>query len=85
MPPLALTNSQLDAVMTTAAPLSPDQRGPFLLAVAERLRGVPIGDGSVARVCRELQREFFDPPQLVTQVWGHRGKPKAPRDSARRA
>jgi hypothetical protein len=28
------------------------------------LRGVPVGDGSVHRIIREVQREFFDPPDL---------------------
>jgi hypothetical protein len=26
---------------------------------------VPIGDGVVHRVCRELQRQFFAPPDLA--------------------
>jgi hypothetical protein len=41
-----------------------DLREPFLIAVARRLRDVPIGDGSLRRICRDLQREFFDPPML---------------------
>jgi hypothetical protein len=37
----------------------------FLVLVAARLRGVEmIGDGVVARVCKEAQREFWDAPDL---------------------
>jgi hypothetical protein len=28
------------------------------------LRAVPIGDGSIHRIVRELQSEFFSPPVL---------------------
>ena len=62
--PLALSDSELDAVMSAAAPLSVEMRDPFLRAVAHALRGVPVGDGSVHRICCELQRQFFDPPDL---------------------
>jgi hypothetical protein len=44
--------------------LPPDLRSPFLAAVAHALRGVPIGDGSVHRIVREVQREFFRAPDL---------------------
>jgi hypothetical protein len=62
--PIRLTDSQLDAIMRAAAPLPPDLRSPFLAAVAHALAGQEIGDGLVARTCRALQREFFDPPEL---------------------
>lgn len=64
-PPLALTDAELDIVFAAARPLDVDLRDPFLQAVANALmheRG-PIGPGVVHRVCRELQRQFFVPPQ----------------------
>ena len=41
-------------------------RDAFLLAVAHALQqeSGPVGPGTIARVCRELHRQFFDPPQL---------------------
>jgi hypothetical protein len=63
--PLALSDQQLDTVMRAAAPLQPIDRDAFLVLVAARLRGVEmIGDGVVARVCKEAQREFWDAPDL---------------------
>jgi hypothetical protein len=51
--------------MAAARPLDPDLRDPFLRAVAAALQGHAIvGPGLVARTCAELQRQFFDPPQL---------------------
>ena len=49
--------------MTKSGGLTAD---PFLRAVAHRLRTEPvIGDGVVARACRELQKEFIGwAPQL---------------------
>jgi hypothetical protein len=66
MPPLALSDSELDAVLAAARPLAVELRDPFLRAVAHELAGCggEIGPGVVARTCRELQREFFDPPDL---------------------
>jgi hypothetical protein len=60
---LSLSDSALEQVMAAAHPLAPDQRGPFLEALAGRLSGVgEIGDGAVHRAIRELQRDYFDPP-----------------------
>ena len=42
-------------------------RDPFLQAVANALLADcsgEIGPGTVARVCREMQRQFFDPPDI---------------------
>ena len=64
-PPLALTDSQLTAVMQLARPLSPRQRSTFLEMLAVRLNGRrELGDGQVHRICAELLREhkLFDPP-----------------------
>jgi hypothetical protein len=46
-----------------ARPLAVQDRDPFLQAVAERLAALPqLGDGLVFQICREVQREFWDPP-----------------------
>ncbi len=73
--PLGLTDSQMSALIDAASPLPRDLRGPFLCAVAAALRGVPIGDGSVHRIVREVQREFFRAPDLRNAVprWGRKG------------
>jgi hypothetical protein len=66
MSPIKLTDSELDAVMRAAEPLEPHQRDAFLQAVAAELShlGDQIGPGSVHRVVRQLQRQYFDPPAL---------------------
>jgi hypothetical protein len=66
---LALSDAELEAVMFYAHPLVPAVRSQFLQAVAERLAGHELGAGLVARVARELQREYFEPPDL-----GHVGR-----------
>jgi hypothetical protein len=64
MPPIRLSDSELDAVMAAARPLPVDRRDAFLQAVAAELRGREIGPGVVYRVAAQVQREFFDPPDL---------------------
>jgi hypothetical protein len=65
MSPLSLSDDQMDAVMRAAAPLHPADRSAFLERMAERLRGIEVlGDGLVARIAREVQREFFRAPEL---------------------
>jgi hypothetical protein len=68
---LKLTDSELDAVFSAARPLDLDLRDPFLQAVANALMADcsgEIGPGTVARVCREMQRQFFDPPDFDRAV-----------------
>jgi hypothetical protein len=64
--PLALTDSQLDAVFDAARPLQPRDRSRFLKDVAIALAGCPDpGDGTVFKVCRQIQGRYFDPPLLA--------------------
>jgi hypothetical protein len=64
-PPLSVSDSQLDAILAATAPLPPPERSAFLVALAHRLKSeVELGDGLLFRVLRELQREFFRPPQF---------------------
>jgi hypothetical protein len=61
--PLALTDAQMDAVHQACQPLLPVDRDAFLRALANALRGeTEIGDGTVARAIRFLQRQFWQPP-----------------------
>jgi len=63
MSPLALTDSEMTIVMRAAEPLAVQAHDAFLYEVAERLAGMSErGDGQVFRICRELQRKFFDAP-----------------------
>jgi hypothetical protein len=71
MPPLALTDSQISAIMALAHPLSPDQRSRFLEMLATRLNGRgEIGDGTLYQLCRELQRQHFSPPSFDRDTGG---------------
>jgi len=59
-PPLALSDEMLSTLLTLAEPLRRDQRGAFLQAVARRLRHEEVvGEGSVSRIARELQRLYL--------------------------
>jgi hypothetical protein len=70
-PPLALSDAQVSAIMALSRPLSPDQRSRFLEMLAAKLTGQrELGDGAIYRLCRELQREHFDPPQFVSDDSG---------------
>jgi hypothetical protein len=63
--PLALSDSEYDAVMRACAPLEPHQRSSFLEALASELRGLPeLGDGRIFRAIAKVQRAHFDPPDL---------------------
>jgi hypothetical protein len=63
---LALTDAQLSIVMAASRPLRPADRDGFFEGVADRLKDtIEIGDGTVARICREVQRAHYDPPILV--------------------
>jgi hypothetical protein len=63
MPPLRLSDSELDAVHRAAWPLAPHDRGPFLEAVATALaQEQALGDGVVYRVAMQVQRKFWTPP-----------------------
>jgi hypothetical protein len=71
LPPalLRLSDSQLEIVMAIAQPLPVELRPNFLSHVAAALADKgELGDGVVSRTCRELFREYFDPP--ITQRAG---------------
>ena len=86
MKPIGLTDEQLLAIQRAAGPLHPQDRGPYLEKVAEMLNGHEIGDGLVARVVREAQRQFLRAPELEPKRglsrWG-RDVPRFERASKR--
>jgi len=60
-----LTDDELRIVMAAARPLRPDQRQLFLNELASVLGHYSgLGPGVLHRLCRDLQRRFFDPPDL---------------------
>jgi hypothetical protein len=66
-PPLKLSDDELDAVMAAARPLPPHTRDAFLQQVATELARCngDIGPGTVFRVVRDVQRIYFDAPDLA--------------------
>jgi hypothetical protein len=61
--PLALSDSQITAIMALARPLLPSQRTAFLEMLAGKLDGHgELGDGALYRICRELQRQVLGAP-----------------------
>ena len=66
MSPLALSDSQLDQIMRLAAPLSVDVRAAFLERLAGELGALgELGDGVVFKTASRIQKEFFDPPDIL--------------------
>jgi hypothetical protein len=63
--PLALSDAEIDAVMSAAKPIPPERRDEFLRVVADALaQAGEIGPGSLHRLLIGMQRAFFDPPNL---------------------
>jgi hypothetical protein len=61
--PLEVTDEQMTMIYRASDALLPPDRPAFLSALAVRLRGEPIvGDGSIGRAIRELQRQYLRPP-----------------------
>jgi len=75
MPPVRLSDAELDAVLRAAQPLDHNVRDAFLQYVAQELSTcTEIGPGTVNRICREGQRKFFDPPNHdVGGAWSKYG------------
>jgi hypothetical protein len=63
MPPIRLSDSELDSIMTAAQPLAPEHRSAFLQSVAASLQSsAEVGPGSIYRAIAAAQREHFTPP-----------------------
>jgi hypothetical protein len=75
MPPIRLSDSELDAVMAAARPIAVQRRDAFLQEVAALLSGgVEVGPGTVHRAIEQAQRRHFDPPQLAVGAPGRGAK-----------
>jgi hypothetical protein len=75
MPLIKLSDDELAAVMSAAAPLAVERRDAFLQEVANALaRCAEIGPGTVHRICATTQRQFFDPPNLTVGRVGRTSK-----------
>jgi hypothetical protein len=62
---MPLTDIEFEVASALAAPLPPERRGDFLLAVENALRSWPQqahGPGLTYRLCASLQSKFWDPP-----------------------
>jgi hypothetical protein len=63
--PIALSDTELTAIMDACRPLQPRDRDLFLRQVAEAIVALPErGDGSVARAIRSVWARHFNPPDL---------------------
>jgi hypothetical protein len=76
---MVLTEEMRDAIAAAARPLQPAERRQFLADLLEELlhSRAEIGDGSLARLLRDLQRRYFKPPEVkeMTEA-GYRPGPK---------
>lgn len=69
MLPLRLSDDEIDAVLAACRPIAPPNRDAFLLALARALSAAgELGPGVTYRVIREVQRQYFDPPDLRTGI-----------------
>jgi hypothetical protein len=63
--PIALSDSELSAIMDAARPLQVHQRDAFLRDIATELAALPvIGAGALHRIITMVQRRHFDAPDL---------------------
>jgi hypothetical protein len=66
--PLQLNDDEMSVLLSLAGPIDQQRRPQFLQEVAAELEAKrqagEIGEGSVHRLARQIQRRFFDPPQL---------------------
>jgi hypothetical protein len=78
MPPIRLSDDELDAVLAAARPIAVDLRDAFLQGVAHALAGhKEIGPGLVHRICHEQLRKYFDAPlETEPPEHGRRGRGK---------
>jgi hypothetical protein len=66
--PLQLNDDEMSVLLSLAGPIDHQRRPQFLEEIAQAIEAKrqagEIGEGSVHRVGRTIQRRFFDPPQL---------------------
>jgi hypothetical protein len=77
--PIAVSDHQLDTIMTACAPLPPADRSSFLVELAALLRTErELGDGTIDRAVRFLLRRYFRPPDVPRQTAVHDRKNVGP-------
>jgi len=75
MPPIRLSDEQMSALLAASHPLPPDSRSAFLEHCARELARLPmVGDGVLHRVIMQVQRQYFDPPDLSAPTHGRVSK-----------
>jgi hypothetical protein len=64
--PLELSDAEMTLQTELAAPIDQRLRQDFLREVAVKLEAHPsvIGEGAIHRIARQVQREFWQPPQF---------------------
>jgi hypothetical protein len=64
--PLELSDNEMALLTELAAPIDRRLRPDFLRAVAVELEARPsaIGEGAIHRIARQVQRQFWQPPQF---------------------
>jgi hypothetical protein len=65
---MQLTDKEMAVLLNLAGPIDQSRQSEFLQEVAAELeahrQAGEIGEGSVHRIGRHVQRRFFDPPQF---------------------
>jgi hypothetical protein len=64
MPPFALTDADLDAIIRAAAPIEPDDRAAFIEAVVRAIEGRSLAGGELASVAAKVAARFVGRPSL---------------------
>jgi hypothetical protein len=66
--PLELNDDEMSVLLSLAGPIDQQRRPQFLQEVAAELEAKrqagEIGEGAVHRLARQIQRKYFDPPDL---------------------
>ena len=75
---LIFSDEEMTMLINLSGPIAPAARPAFLDAVAAAVeaKGQPSGIGLVHQVGRQIQRQFWDPPQISpnTTAPAHRGR-----------
>jgi hypothetical protein len=72
--PLALTDEEMDLLLSLAAPIDQRQRTQFLTEVTTAIEeeaartGIGSGPGALHRIGRVVQRRYFTPPELPQRL-----------------
>jgi hypothetical protein len=75
--PLQLNDDEISVLLSLAGPIEQNRRPQFLQEVAAELEAKrqagEIGEGSLHRLARTIQRKYLDPPALPNASPVHRG------------